>query len=82
MWFFGADEAFEEINTGAEIKIPMFFKFIMKYITPTILSVIMVWWLVQDAIPIFMLKNVSQENVPFVIATRIGMFIILVALFF
>ncbi len=81
MWFFGADKAFDEINTGAEIKIPIAFKFIMKYITPTILSIIMVWWLFQDAIPIFFLKGVPKENIPYVIGTRIGMAIILISLF-
>jgi SNF family Na+-dependent transporter len=81
MWFFGADKAFAEINTGAEIKIPILFKYIMKYITPAILTIIMLWWLVQDAIPVFFLKNVPKENIPFVIGTRIGMFLILITLF-
>lgn len=81
MWFFGADKAFEEITTGAEIKIPYFYKYIMKYVTPVILAIIMIWWLINDAIPIFMMKNVAPENVPFVIGTRIGMFLILLTLF-
>ncbi|HPN38500.1 MAG TPA: sodium-dependent transporter [Melioribacteraceae bacterium] len=81
MWFFGDDKAFKEINAGAEIKIPIIFKYIMKYITPTILTIIMIWWLVKDAIPIFFLKGVSEENIPFVIGTRIGMLLILILLF-
>ncbi len=81
MWFFGADKAFDEITTGAEIKIPYLYKYIMKYVTPAILTIIMLWWLINDAIPTFMLKNVKPENVPFVIGTRIGMFLILLTLF-
>jgi len=36
-WFFGIDRGWAEINEGADIKIPEFFKFIIKYVTPIFL---------------------------------------------
>lgn len=77
MWVFGADKAFEEINSGGDIKIPIFFKYIMKYITPLILIIIMIWWLINDAIPTLLLKGVPQEKVPYIWGARILMLLIL-----
>jgi len=42
VWVFGIDNAWEEINRGADIKIPLFFKFVIKYITPTFLVAVFV----------------------------------------
>ncbi|MCX7983735.1 MAG: sodium-dependent transporter [Bacteroidetes bacterium] len=36
-WIFGIDRGWEEIQRGAELKIPIFFKFVMKYVTPLFL---------------------------------------------
>lgn len=36
-WVFGIDKGWEEITRGADIKIPSFFKYIIKYITPLFL---------------------------------------------
>lgn len=77
MWVFGADKAFEEINSGGDIKIPIFFKYIMKYITPLILIIIMIWWLINDAIPTLLLKSVPQEKVTYIWGARILMLLIL-----
>jgi SNF family Na+-dependent transporter len=39
-WIFGVDKGWKEINRGADIKIPSFFKFVIKYITPIFLIII------------------------------------------
>jgi len=36
-WVFGIDKGWEEINRGADIKIPHMFKFVIKYVTPLFL---------------------------------------------
>ncbi len=82
MWVFGADKAWEEMNRGGEIKIPRIFYFLMKYITPAILVVIMVWWLIQDAIPTFLLKGVPASNVPYIWGSRALMVLLLAGLLF
>ncbi len=41
-WFFGADKGWKEINTGADIKIPLFFKFLLKFVTPVMLILIFI----------------------------------------
>ena len=42
VWIFGIDKAWEEINRGADIKIPHFFKYVIKYITPSFLIAVFV----------------------------------------
>ncbi len=41
-WVFGIDKGWEEINRGADIKIPHFFKYVIKYVTPVFLVAIFV----------------------------------------
>ena len=48
IWIFGPDKAWEEINKGADIKIPKIFYFILKYVTPVILIVIFTAWIFQN----------------------------------
>jgi SNF family Na+-dependent transporter len=39
-WVFGVDKGWQEINNGADIKIPGFFKYLLKYVTPVMLIII------------------------------------------
>lgn len=39
-WVFGMDKGWEEINSGADIKIPYVYKYIIKYITPLLLGAV------------------------------------------
>ncbi len=50
-WVFGMDRAWEEIHRGAEMRIPRFFYYVMKYVTPTMLIGIIGGWLFTQWIP-------------------------------
>ncbi len=82
MWVFGADKAWKEMNEGGDIRIPRIFYYIMKYVTPAVLFVIMIWWFVNDALPILLLKNASPENVPYIWGARILMIVLMLGIFF
>ncbi len=82
MWIFGADKAWEEMNLGGDIQIPRVFYYIMKYITPTALLIIMLWWLINDAIPILLLKNANPKNIPYIWGARVFMLAVLLGLFY
>jgi len=62
-WIYGMDKGWEEINRGGEIKVPKIFYFIIKYITPLYLLTILVSWIIQDAIPIFLMKNIPENEI-------------------
>lgn len=78
VWIFGIDKAWDEMHHGAELRIPRFYKFIIKYITPVFLMAILGFWFFQQAIPTFLLKTAPCENVPYIIATRAGLFVLFI----
>lgn len=47
-WIFGMKNAWAEIHRGADLKLPRIFYFVMKYISPVYLLVLLVFWVVQD----------------------------------
>lgn len=48
-WFFGMKRGWEEITRGADLKLPGFFKYLLKYVTPVVLIVIFIGSLVTPA---------------------------------
>jgi len=79
-WVFGIDRAWEEIHHGADIVIPRFYKFIIKYITPLFLFFILGFWLFTEGASAIMMKNISSEQYPYILFIRVLILIILIAL--
>lgn len=75
-WIYGMDKGWEEINRGADIKVPKIFYYIIKYITPLYIAFILIYWTVIDAIPILFMKNQIQENIPYLWGARIMMILV------
>ncbi len=48
-WIFGIDRGWEEITRGADMKVPRFFRFVLKWVTPTFILVVFLGALVQPA---------------------------------
>ncbi len=78
-WVFGIDRAWEEMHRGADIRVPRIYKFIIKYVTPLFLLGILGAWFYQQGWPTIMMRNVSADNQPYVMATRAGLALIMVA---
>ena len=47
-WVFGSDKAWDEITRGSHIRVPKVFYYLMKYITPVFLAVILAAWGYQN----------------------------------
>lgn len=45
-WIFGMDKGWKEIQLGADLRVPIVFKFIIKYVTPLLLG-----WVLYSSIP-------------------------------
>mgnify|MGYP000925839680 CR=1 FL=1 len=80
-WIFGMDKGWQEMNKGALIKIPKFYYYIIKYITPIYLIAILATWTVKDAIPILLMDNIPPEQIPYRWMARGLMISIIIALF-
>ncbi len=62
---YGMVSGWEELNRGAEIKIPKFFFYVMKYVVPLYLLILFGGWLYQDLTSpssMILLKGVSDEH--------------------
>jgi len=79
-WVFGMEKAWDEIHRGADMRVPRIYKFIIKYITPLFLFTILGMWLWQEWLPIIFMKNVSSDNRPFILGTRLGLLAIFITL--
>jgi SNF family Na+-dependent transporter len=78
VWVMGPDRMWDELHEGAAMRIPRFFKFVMTYITPVFLLVMMAWWTVQDAIPTLLMEGKPAAEHPARWASRAVMLGILV----
>lgn len=81
-WVLGMEKGWNEIHKGCSIRIPKIFKFIIKYITPAYLLVILGFWFYQSAIPTIFFKGVSKADIPYMLAARILIFGIVVIMIF
>ena len=72
-WVFGMEKAWEEIHRGAAMRIPGIYKFIIKYVTPVFLFLILGFWFIQEGIPTILMKSVPAADKPFLLAARIGL---------
>lgn len=79
-WVFGMDKAWEEIHRGADITIPRFYKFIIKYITPAFLFCILAFWVVQKGRSVITMEDIAPANKPYIILTRLILLAIAAAL--
>ncbi|MFA5350169.1 MAG: sodium-dependent transporter [Candidatus Omnitrophota bacterium] len=80
VWVFGMDKAWDEIHQGADMAVPKVYKFIIKYITPLFLFIILGVWFIQEWLPVIIMKNVSVSDKPFIFGTRLGLLLIFIIL--
>ncbi|MFA5334742.1 MAG: sodium-dependent transporter [Candidatus Omnitrophota bacterium] len=71
-WVFGMDRAWEEMHHGAALRIPGAYKFIMRYVTPLFLIVILGSYLLSDnGRNRILMAGVPEENRPYILGTRL-----------
>lgn len=64
MWVFGPANAWEELHQGALVRLPVIFKYVMTYVTPVFLIVMMIWWTVSPdgALPRLLMKPFPESE--------------------
>jgi SNF family Na+-dependent transporter len=72
-WVFGIKKAWAEINEGADIRIPSVFRFIIQYVTPVYLIGLLVFWGVQDGIPVLLMEGKPTADIPYLWGARLMM---------
>ena len=56
-WIFGIDKGWEEITRGSKLAIPTIFKYIIKYVTPTYILILLIVWTIQMGMPTLLMKS-------------------------
>ncbi|OGL48582.1 MAG: sodium:calcium symporter [Candidatus Schekmanbacteria bacterium RIFCSPHIGHO2_02_FULL_38_11] len=79
-WIFKMDKGWEEIHIGADIKIPKVFYYIIKYITPVYLLILLGAWTWQQGISVIMMEGVKPEEIIWKWGARLLMVGIILAL--
>lgn len=61
-WVFGIERGWDELQRGAHIRIPRIYRFIIKYVTPTYLLIVLGAWLYTDGVSVVLLKGVDPAE--------------------
>ncbi len=69
-WVFGLKKGWHEMHKGADLQVPQFFRFVIKYITPVYLLVMLGVWTYQEAVPKLLMKDVAAANHPYLWGAR------------
>jgi NSS family neurotransmitter:Na+ symporter len=69
-WVFKLKKGWEEMHKGADLKVPRFFKFVLTYVTPIYLLIMLGVWTYQDAVKEFLMKGKDPANRPYLWGAR------------
>ncbi|CAN5457304.1 sodium-dependent transporter [soil metagenome] len=73
---FGMDNFWEELHHGADLRVPGFFLFVLKWISPAFITGLLLWWGWTEALPRVMMDGFPAEQH----ATRWGSRLLIVAM--
>ncbi|MGB3729415.1 MAG: sodium:calcium symporter, partial [Thermodesulfobacteriota bacterium] len=79
MWVFGGEKAWAEINRNGTIKVPRFFYYVLRYITPLFMFILLLWWGIE-----LLPKELEKSSWTIWVARAylIGLFLVLAVLVF
>jgi len=60
--------------------VPRVYKFIIKYVTPLFLLIVLGAWFIQEGLPTIMMEKVGEADKAFVLGTRIGLVLLFATL--
>jgi NSS family neurotransmitter:Na+ symporter len=80
-WVFKIKKGWEEMHKGADLRVPKVFKFIMTYVTPIYLLVLLGVWTYQDAVKEFLMTGKDPASRPYLWGARAMIVLLLLAMF-
>jgi len=79
-WVFKIKKGWVEMHKGADLKVPRVFKFILTYITPVYLLILLVVWTYQDAVKEFLMTGKDPAHRPYLWGARAMIVALLLAM--
>lgn len=71
--YLGIDKGWEQMHHGALIKIPTIYKYIIRYVTPAYLILLLLFWGIQEWWPIATMQGVEADKASWISITRLVM---------
>lgn len=79
-WIFGIENGWNEITKGSSIRVPRIFRYVIKYVTPLFLLILLGVWAYQQAWPTLLAKGVKPSELGWIWGARAMMVVILALL--
>ncbi|MDD5088379.1 MAG: sodium-dependent transporter [bacterium] len=79
-FFIGVNRGFREMHQGALIRVPRIYKHIIKYVTPTYLVVLLIFWGIQDWWPTATMQRITDPTQAWMIGITRGLLFAIVLL--
>jgi len=64
-WIFGIDRGWKEMHIGADLRVPLIYKFIIKWVTPIFLFILLGWWAATEAVPTLLMRDVADAPIAY-----------------
>jgi len=69
-WVFGIKKGWKEMHQGAQMRIPGIYKYIIKYVTPAYLLLLLAVWSYQQFWPTIAMKGIASADQPYIWGAR------------
>lgn len=79
-WIYGLDKGWADMHEGAQIKVPYYYKFIIKYVSPLFIMAMLVSFFYQNYETVILMKGVGAADRPYIWGARALIVGLLVAL--
>lgn len=64
-WIFGMSRGWKEMHLGADLQVPRAFYYIMKYVTPTFMVLLLAWYAYDGLVSHVLMAGVAEESHPY-----------------
>lgn len=64
-WIFGMARGWKEMHLGADLQVPRIFYYIMKYVTPTFMILLLAWYAYDGLVARVLMRGVAAESQPY-----------------
>ena len=78
-WMFGGGNMWGELRRDADLRVPRVYYYVIRYVVPLMLIVLLAGWCIQNFASAILLKGVPPENVPYIWCSRATILLVILA---
>ncbi|MHB8862586.1 MAG: SLC5/6 family protein, partial [Pirellulaceae bacterium] len=78
-WMFGGGNMWSELRRDADLRVPRLYYYVIRYVVPLMLIVLLAGWSIQNFSSVILLQGVPSENVPYIWLSRATILLVILA---